>query len=254
MLDMGFSHDIRRVMALLPKRRQNLLFSATFSPEIRALAKSFLHQPVEVSVTPPNSTVDKIKQTIHPVDKAQKAALLCHLAHSQQWKQALIFSRTKHGANKLVKILAGNNIEAAAFHGNKSQSQRTRALDEFKSGKIRLLVATDIAARGIDIDQLPLVVNFDLPQVPEDYVHRIGRTGRAGSSGVALSLVSADEAKLLHAIEKLTKNRLHREEVDDFEPQHCVPESPTPAARPQGQGQQRRHVAGGGRQSAGRRR
>lgn len=245
MLDMGFIHDIRRVMALLPKRRQNLLFSATFSPEIRALAKSFLHQPVEVSVTPPNSTVDKIKQTIHPVDKAQKAALLCHLAHSQQWRQALIFSRTKHGANKLVKILAGHNIEAAAIHGNKSQSQRTQALDAFKTGKIRLLVATDIAARGIDIDQLPLVVNFDLPQVPEDYVHRIGRTGRAGSSGVALSLVSADEAGLLHAIEKITKKRLNRVEIDDFEPEHRLPEQLTPAAR---------SSQGPRRQSAGRRR
>ena len=223
MLDMGFIHDIKRIINLLPKQRQNLLFSATFSDEIRTLAKGILNQPLEIDVAPRNATAVAVKQLIHPVDKSRKAALLSHLIHHNKWGQTLVFSRTKHGANKLVKQLAEDQIYAVAIHGNKSQSQRTKALAEFKSGEIHILVATDIAARGIDIDALPCVVNFDLPHIPEDYVHRIGRTARAGASGLAVSLVSADEGPLLHAIEKLLKCKLNRVEVDDFEPMHAVP-------------------------------
>lgn len=228
MLDMGFIHDIRKIMALLPKQRQNLMFSATFSKEIRQLARSITNNPVEISVTPRNSTVETISQKIHPVDKARKADLLSHLIRTENWYQVLVFSRTKHGADRLVKRLARDDIHAAAIHGDKSQSQRTRALAGFKQNKIQVLVATDIAARGIDIDQLAHVVNFDLPNVPEDYVHRIGRTGRAGASGQAISLVSADEIKLLQDIEKLIKLKIEREEIEDFEPGHAVPQS-TPA-------------------------
>ncbi|WED41835.1 DEAD/DEAH box helicase [Legionella cardiaca] len=225
MLDMGFIHDIKRIIALLPTSRQNLLFSATFSEDIRKLAKELLNNPVEIDIAPRNTTATKVQQVIHPVDKARKAALLCHLIHKKQWQQALVFSRTKHGANKLVKLLASENIQTAAIHGNKSQSQRTKALNDFKDGKIRILVATDIAARGIDIDSLPLVVNFDLPQVAEDYVHRIGRTGRAGASGQAISLVCADEFSQLQDIEKLIKSSIKRIEIEDFEPNHNVPVS-----------------------------
>lgn len=226
MLDMGFIHDIKRIIHLLPKQRQNLLFSATFSTEIRNLVKGLLNQPVEIDVAPRNTTAVAIKQTVHPVDKARKVALLSHLIHQNKWAQILVFSRTKHGANKLVKQLADAQIHAAAIHGNKSQAQRTKVLAEFKSGALHVLVATDIAARGIDIEQLPCVVNYDLPQVPEDYVHRIGRTARAGASGVALSLVCADEAPQLHAIEKLIKKSLERVAIDHFEPQHQVPLAP----------------------------
>ncbi|MFY7697848.1 MAG: DEAD/DEAH box helicase [Legionella sp.] len=223
MLDMGFIHDIKRLIKLLPKKRQNLLFSATFSDEIRKLVYSILNEPLEIDVAIRNTTAVKVKQTIHPVDKARKAALLCHLVDQQQWGQTLVFARTKHGANKLVKQLADNHIQAAAIHGNKSQAQRTKALADFKSGQVSILVATDIAARGIDIDQLPCVVNFDLPQVAEDYVHRIGRTGRAGATGTAISLVSADEIGQLKAIEKLIKQTIERIEIEDFEPQHNLP-------------------------------
>ena len=223
MLDMGFIHDIKRIIKLMPHRRQNLLFSATFSDEIRQLVKGILNQPVEIDVAVRNATAVAVKQLVHPVDKARKPLLLSHLIHKNKWGQTLVFSRTKHGANKLVKQLNDAQIYAAAIHGNKSQSQRTKTLAEFKSGELHILVATDIAARGIDIEQLPCVVNFDLPQVPEDYVHRIGRTGRAGSSGLAVSLVCADEAPQLHAIEKLIKRPLERIEIDDFEPQHAVP-------------------------------
>ncbi len=223
MLDMGFIHDIKRIINLLPRKRQNLLFSATFSDEIRNLVKGILNQPVEIDVAPRNATTTTVKQTVHPVDKGRKPDLLGHLIHKNKWGQTLVFCRTKHGANKLVKQLADLQIHAAAIHGNKSQSQRTKTLAEFKSGEVHVLVATDIAARGIDIEQLPYVVNFDLPQVPEDYVHRIGRTGRAGASGLAVSLVSADEASQLNAIEKLIKFKLNRIEIDDFEPLHSVP-------------------------------
>ena len=225
MLDMGFIHDIRKILNVLPARRQNLLFSATFSEEIRKLAKGLVNDPVEISVSPRNTTVSSVKQWIHPVDKKRKSELLCHLIHKHQWEQALVFSRTKHGANKLVKQLLAAGITAIAIHGNKSQGARTKALAEFKAGSVRILVATDIAARGLDIDQLPQVVNFDLPNVPEDYVHRIGRTGRAGASGQAISLVSADEFKELSSIERLIKTPLIREVIEDFDPDHQLPES-----------------------------
>ena len=223
MLDMGFIHDIRKVLAFLPKRRQNLMFSATFSNEIRKLAKTIINDPVEISVSPRNTTVESIKQWIHPVDKKEKSALLAHLIEENQWTQVLVFARTKHGSDRLTRQLNTKDIPAVAIHGNKSQNQRTRALSDFKKGKVQVMVATDIAARGIDIDQLPQVVNFDLPNVPEDYVHRIGRTGRAGSDGHAVSLVSADEVKQLSDIEHLIKQVLKRTLVDGFEPDHDVP-------------------------------
>ena len=226
MLDMGFIHDIKRILKILPTNRQTLMFSATFSDEIRTLAKSLVKNPTEISVTPRNSTVKSVKHWIHPVDKSKKQALLTRLIKDNDWYQVLVFSRTKHGANRIATQLIKRGISAAAIHGNKSQAARTRALSEFKSAKVAVLVATDIAARGIDIDQLPHVVNFDLPHVPEDYVHRIGRTGRAGSKGEAISLVSADEAKQLFAIERLIQKKLDRVMVDDFWPDHNVPESP----------------------------
>ncbi len=225
MLDMGFIHDIRKILQLLPVKRQNLLFSATFSKDIRELAKNIVYQPVEISVSPPNSTAKTVKQWIHPVDKKQKSALLCYLVKKHNWEQVLVFTRTKHGANKLTKQLNQAGITALAIHGNKSQGARTKALAEFKQGEVRVLVATDIAARGLDIDQLPQVVNFDLPNVPEDYVHRIGRTGRAGASGCAVSLVSADEFKELSGIERLIKKLLTRKIIDEFDPVHSLPES-----------------------------
>ncbi|MFT7490660.1 MAG: ATP-dependent RNA helicase RhlE [Pseudohongiellaceae bacterium] len=241
MLDMGFIHDIRKILNVLPVRRQNLLFSATFSEDIRKLAKGLVDNPVEISVSPRNTTVSTVKQWIHPVDKKRKSELLCHLIHTHQWDQALVFSRTKHGANKLVKQLLAEGITAIAIHGNKSQGARTKALAEFKAGGVRILVATDIAARGLDIDQLPQVVNFDLPNVPEDYVHRIGRTGRAGASGQAISLVSADEFKELSSIERLIKTLLTREVIEDFDPDHQLPESrldhrPIKAKKPKASG------------------
>ncbi|PJB10333.1 MAG: ATP-dependent RNA helicase [Gammaproteobacteria bacterium CG_4_9_14_3_um_filter_38_9] len=225
MLDMGFIHDIKKIMALLPRKRQNLMFSATFSNEIRALVKGMMNNPVEISVTPPNSTVTSIEQWVCPVDKKQKAALLSHLIWENRWEQVLVFARTKHGANRLAEFLLENDIPTLAIHGNKSQGARTKALANFKSGTIRVLVATDIAARGLDIELLPHVVNFDLPNIPEDYVHRIGRTGRAGATGEAISLVSADEVGLLRDIERLIKKTLPRKTIDSFEPSHVVPKT-----------------------------
>jgi ATP-dependent RNA helicase RhlE len=225
MLDMGFIHDIRKILAVLPRNRQTLMFSATFSNEIRNLAKKLVRNPVEISVTPRNTTVEAIEHWISPVDKKQKSALLAHLIKENKWERVLVFSRTKHGANRLTGYLEGNKISAAAIHGNKSQNARTKALAAFKDGRIRVLVATDIAARGIDIDQLPQVVNFDLPNVPEDYIHRIGRTGRAGSAGQAISLVSADEFPQLADIERLLKKVLDRKLIEGFEPVHELPES-----------------------------
>jgi len=225
MLDMGFIHDIRRIQALLPKKKQSLLFSATFSDDIRKLAKSMLHDPAEVDVAPRNSTVDVIRQRVHPVDKGRKTDLLEHLIKNNGWHQVLIFSRTKHGANKLAKALEKADIRAVAIHGNKSQAQRTKALADFKAGKVDVMVATDIAARGIDIVELPHVVNFDLPHVPEDYVHRIGRTGRAGADGAAVSLVCAEESKQLRDIERLIKKTLEREVIAGFKPGEALPES-----------------------------
>ncbi|MDA9611816.1 DEAD/DEAH box helicase [OM182 bacterium] len=207
MLDMGFIRDIRTVLAMLPKRRQNLLFSATFSNEIRALAKSLCNNPVEIDVAPRNSTVEIISQILYLAEKDEKAVLLSLILRSNT-NQTLVFSRTKHGANNLVKKLAKDGVGAVAIHGNKSQAQRTKALEAFKLDKVQVLVATDIAARGIDIHQLDTVINFDLPQVAEDYVHRIGRTGRAGAGGSAISLVSRDEVKQLRDIEKLIKQKI----------------------------------------------
>ena len=225
MLDMGFIHDIKKILALLPKQRQNLLFSATFSNDIRKFARGLLDNPVEISVSPPNSTVESVSQLVIPTDKAKKSLLLAHLIKQNQWQQILVFTRTKHGANRLTKHLEGKGIKAAAIHGNKSQGARTRALADFKQNSITALVATDIAARGLDISQLPHVVNFDLPNVAEDYVHRIGRTGRAGAGGQAVSLVSADEIDQLNDIQKLIKQLIKREFVDGFEPEHNLPES-----------------------------
>ena len=216
MLDMGFIRDIRRILALLPKRRQNLMFSATFSNEIRKLAKTICHNPIEIDVAPRNSTVKLISQKMYRIDKPRKVDLLSSLLRSNA-DQTLVFSRTKHGANKLVKRLSRDNISAAAIHGNKSQAQRTKALDAFKQNKVQVLVATDIAARGIDIDQLATVINFDLPHVPEDYVHRIGRTGRAGLSGVAISLVTNEDKKQLRDIERLIKNSIPVADIAEFD-------------------------------------
>lgn len=207
MLDMGFIRDIRKILKLIPKQRQNLMFSATFSNEIRQLAGSICRNPIEIDVAPRNSVVEKISQNLCWVEKSRKADLLCELLRDTS-EQALVFSRTKHGANKLVKRLVKEGITALAIHGNRSQAQRTKALSDFKQDKVQVLVATDIAARGIDIDLLTLVINFDLPHVPEDYIHRIGRTGRAGESGQAISLVSSDEKKQLKAIEKLMKRKI----------------------------------------------
>ncbi len=233
MLDMGFIHDIKRIVKLLPRQRQTLMFSATFSKEIRELAKGYLIDPVEVSVTPPNATADTVKQWVYPVDKSRKPALMSHLIQENAWNQVLIFTRTKHGANRLSQKLEKDGIAAAAIHGNKSQNARTRALDGFKRGKVQALVATDIAARGLDIEQLPQVVNFDLPNIAEDYVHRIGRTGRAGASGRSYSLVSADEADHLAGIERLIRKKLPRVEIEGFEPEHVVPEGKAGGARNQ---------------------
>jgi ATP-dependent RNA helicase RhlE len=218
MLDMGFLRDIKRILALLPKRRQNLLFSATFSKEIKKLANEFLHHPVMVEATPENTTVEKIDQTVYRVDKTQKTDLIIKLISEGNWQQVLVFTRTKHGANRLGKKLEKAKITSAAIHGNKSQGARTRALSGFKEGKVRVLVATDIAARGLDIPLLPYVVNFELPNVSEDYVHRIGRTGRAGASGEALSLVSLDEVAYLKSIEKLIGERLQPKTLPGFQP------------------------------------
>lgn len=225
MLDMGFIRDIKKIITFLPAKRQNLLFSATFSNDIRALAKGLVQNPVEISVTPENSTAETVKQKIYPVDKAQKTKLLIKLIQDHAWYQVLVFTRTKHGANRLATQLEKNKIRAAAIHGNKSQNARVRALNEFKENKLQVLVATDIAARGIDIDLLPHVVNFDLPHVSEDYVHRIGRTGRAGADGEAISLVCADEHSELVGIENLINQILPREIVEGFEPAHPLGES-----------------------------
>jgi ATP-dependent RNA helicase RhlE len=227
MLDMGFIHDIRKIIDLLPGKhqRQSLLFSATFSREIKHLANGLLNQPMLIEAAGTNNTATGVAQRVHPVDKARKREMLSHLIGMGNWRQVLVFTRTKHGANRLARQLEADGLSTSAIHGNKSQAARTKALADFKKGSVRVLVATDIAARGLDIDQLPHVVNFDLPNVPEDYVHRIGRTGRAGREGEALSLVSADEAKQLADIEKLLGRRLAREELVGYEPRHGVPDA-----------------------------
>ncbi|WP_282109848.1 DEAD/DEAH box helicase [Shewanella algicola] len=225
MLDMGFIRDIKKVLALLPPKRQNLMFSATFSDDIRELAKGLVNNPVEISVTPRNATANTVTQCVYPLDKTRKSMALIELIKTNDWKQVLVFSRTKHGANRLAKNLDAAGIKAAAIHGNKSQTARTKALTDFKAGTVQVMVATDIAARGIDIDQLPFVVNFDLPNVPEDYVHRIGRTGRAGSTGQAVSLVGLEEVKLLHDIERLIKRTIERKQLAGFEAPFTIPEA-----------------------------
>ena len=226
MLDMGFIHDIRRVLALLPKQRQNLLFSATFSNEIKRLADGFLNSPTLIEVARRNPAAESVAQVVHQVDKKRKRALLSFLIGSRNWQQVLVFTRTKHGANRLAGQLEKDGIRATAIHGNKSQGARTRALADFKKGAVRVLVATDIAARGLDIDQLPQVVNFELPNVPEDYVHRIGRTGRAGNEGEAVSLVSIDEHKLLRDIERLLKRAVPKVVIEGYEPDPSIAAEP----------------------------
>ena len=222
MLDMGFIRDIRRILQLLPKKKQTLLFSATFSAEIKQLANDLLHDPVLVEVAQQNTTAERVSQRIHPVDKSEKQAALSYLVGANDWQQVLVFTRTKHGADRVAKRLDRDGIRAGAIHGDKSMGARTRSLAEFKQGKIRVLVATDIAARGIDINALPHVVNFDLPTNAEDYVHRIGRTGRAGKEGEAISLVCAEERNQLVNIERLINSELPREIIEGFEPTQAV--------------------------------
>jgi len=242
MLDMGFIHDIRKVIGLLPKNKQTLLFSATFSNEIKKLSNGLLKSPALVEVARKNTTADSVTQIVHPVDKNRKRALLSFLIGSNNWKQVLVFARTKHGCDRLSKQLIQDGINAAAIHGNKSQGARTRALAEFKSGKVRVLVATDIAARGLDISQLPHVVNFDLPNIAEDYVHRIGRTGRAGNEGEAMSLVCVDELGLLKDIERLIKREIPKQVIEGFEV------DPTIKAEPINRGRGRQPQVGGKKQ------
>ncbi len=226
MLDMGFIRDIRKVLKALPAERQNLLFSATFSNDIRRLANDLLNSPVEIEVAQRNKPADLVKQVVHPVDKRRKRELLSHLIGLENWRQVLVFTRTKRGANRLAEQLCKDGIESAAIHGNKSQAARTRALKEFKENKVRVLVATDIAARGLDIDRLPHVVNYELPHVPEDYVHRIGRTARAGRKGHAVSLVCVDENKLLAEIEKLLQCRIEKKVLSGYEPDKRIKAEP----------------------------
>jgi len=243
MLDMGFIRDIRKVMKVLPPARQNLLFSATFSQEIRQLADDLLNAPVEIQAARRNAPAEGVTHVVHPVDRARKRELLSHMAGANNWRQVLVFTRTKHGADRLSKQLACDGLSAVAIHGNKSQGARTRALADFKNGKVRILVATDIAARGLDIDQLPHVVNYELPNVPEDYVHRIGRTGRAGQSGHAVSLVCVDEKKMLVDIERVLKRNIDKVVIDGYAPDPRIrPEpiangrnrQPARGARPRG--------------------
>jgi ATP-dependent RNA helicase RhlE len=256
MLDMGFIRDIRRILALLPKRRQNLLFSATYSSDIRKLADGLLDAPAMIEVARRNTPTELVSQVIHPVDRERKRELLSFMVGSQNWRQVLVFTRTKHGANRLSQQLEKDGISSTAIHGNKSQGARTRALADFKRGEVRVLVATDIAARGLDIDQLPHVVNYELPNVAEDYVHRIGRTGRAGNEGQAVSLVCVDENKLLGDIERLLKRDLPRVVIQGYEPDPAIRAEPIqrrsnarPGAKPNtrnGAGQQRsKRFAGG---------
>lgn len=231
MLDMGFIRDIRKILALLPEQRQNLLFSATFSDDIQMLAKNMLEKPVMIEVARRNATSDNVTHVVHPVDRDRKRDLLVHLIKQHCWSQVLVFTRTKHGANKLSEYLVARGIPSLAIHGNKSQSARTQALREFKAGRLQVLVATDIAARGIDICELPHVVNFELPHVAEDYVHRIGRTGRAGSEGDAVSLVCVDEEKLLASIKKLVKRDLPSQLISGFEPDPQIKAEPLVSGR-----------------------
>ncbi|GGZ81927.1 DEAD/DEAH box helicase [Algibacter mikhailovii] len=242
MLDMGFLRDIEKVIKSMPEKRQNLMFSATFSKDIKKLAHGILNHPVQVEATPENTTVDAINQKVYRVAKGLKTGLIIKLISEGDWKQVLVFTRTKHGANKLCEKMGKAGITAAAIHGNKSQGARTKALSGFKSGRVRVLVATDIAARGLDIPLLPHVINFELPNIPEDYVHRIGRTGRAGAKGEALSLVSADETTFLRDIQKLIEIKLPVEVVEGFEPDPNASTAPIK----QGQGRNRNNSRKGG--------
>jgi ATP-dependent RNA helicase RhlE len=252
MLDMGFIHDIKKVLAILPPKKQSLLFSATFSDEIKALADRLLNQPALIEVARRNATAETIAQKVHPVGRERKKELLAHLIRQGDWHQVLVFTRMKHGANRLAEYLNDHGIGAMAIHGNKSQGARTKALADFKSGELPVLVATDIAARGIDIDMLPHVVNFELPNVPEDYVHRIGRTGRAGATGEAISLVCVDEEIFLKDIERLTKRTIPREVVPGFEPPVGEKAEPIVLGRMTiGVGGTRRNSGGGGRPGGG---
>jgi ATP-dependent RNA helicase RhlE len=258
MLDMGFIRDIRKILALLPKARQNLLFSATFSDEIRELADGLLRDPATVEVARRNTPSELVEQSVYLVDKGAKRHLLAHLITRGDWHQVLVFTRTKHGANRLAEQLVKDGVEALAIHGNKSQNARTRALAAFKNGTLPVLVATDIAARGLDIDQLPHVVNFELPNVPEDYVHRIGRTGRAGSEGAAISLVDREESRLLADIERLLKRPIPRATAEGFVPpppsQRSTIDDDRPPRPPQGRRSDGRRAQGGapgGRGSSG---
>lgn len=241
MLDMGFIRDIRKILNVIPKQRQTLLFSATFSREIKALASEFLKQPSEIQVTPENTAVELVSQIVYPVDKSRKRELLSQKIGEENWQQVLVFTRTKHGANKLAEQLGKDGINSAAIHGNKSQGARTKALADFKSGSVRVLVATDIAARGIDINKLPHVVNFELPNVPEDYVHRIGRTARAGQEGHAVSLVCVDELKLLRDIEKVLGTNIEKVNLPGYDVDPRIKAEPIQNGR------------GGGRNNAGNR-
>ncbi|UXY09540.1 ATP-dependent RNA helicase RhlE [Kosakonia sp. ML.JS2a] len=256
MLDMGFIHDIRRVLAKLPAKRQNLLFSATFSDEIKQLAEKLLRNPLEIEVARRNTASEQVTQHVHFVDKKRKRELLSQMIGEGNWQQVLVFTRTKHGANHLAEQLNKDGITSAAIHGNKSQGARTRALADFKSGDIRVLVATDIAARGLDIEELPHVVNYELPNVPEDYVHRIGRTGRAAATGEALSLVCVDEHKLLRDIERLLKKEIPRIALAGYDPDPSIKAEPIQNGRGQGGGRQGggRGQGGGGRGQAAPRR
>ncbi len=253
MLDMGFIRDIRKILALLPKQRQNLLFSATYSDDIKKLADGLLNSPALVEVARRNTAAERVEHRIHPVDRERKRELLAYLVGSGNWRQVLVFTRTKHGANRLAQQLEKDGISAAAIHGNKSQGARTRALAQFKQGSIRVLVATDIAARGLDIDQLPHVVNFELPHVAEDYVHRIGRTGRAGNAGEAISLVCVDEHKLLKDIERLLKRDLPKQLVPGYEPDAAIKAEPIQTGRggARGGGKPRTPAVAGGRRGNG---
>ena len=252
MLDMGFIHDIRKILTLVSTDRQTLLYSATFSQPIKKLADSFLRSPELIEVSPNNAAADTVDQIVYPVDRIRKSELLSFIIGSRNWQQVLVFTRTKHGANRLTKHLQQNGLTAAAIHGNKSQGARTRALAAFKSGDVRILVATDIAARGLDIDMLPHVVNFELPNVAEDYVHRIGRTGRAGNEGQAVSLVCVDEKSLLRDIERLLKKDIPKEVISGYEPDLSIPPEPIPNGRnnprggSQGRGSSRPRGGGSG--------
>jgi ATP-dependent RNA helicase RhlE len=246
MLDMGFIHDIRKIMGKLPETRQTLMFSATFSKPIQQLANTLLNEPALIEVAPRNTTAERVEQVVHPVDRDRKRELLSHMIGFHNWEQVLVFTRTKHGANRLAEQLSKDGLKTAAIHGNKTQAARQKALKDFKQGRVRVLVATDVASRGIDIDQLPYVVNFDLPNVAEDYVHRIGRTGRAGNEGRAVSLISSDELHLLTKIERLLKQSISHDIVPGYEPSFSMKSRPTGDTAPPRRRSSNRRRSGGG--------